>query len=249
MGLFRRRQESSRSAELTSVNEEETEAAPVTPPTVEDMTADEVLAVVRYRLAEESYVRFSPTPPADVVEFAPGIVRHLVLDLPDSVETVPAQVLLDKAPILALREAAEANTRAVLDEAWQVDHAGEGAGAVHLIVGESLFTATLALYLPELVTRIAHDADLDAGIIFAVPSRHQLGLHVPVDAAAVRDILPALSRYASHGYDEGAGPISPQLYYWHDDTISVLSSTDTSSSSASITPNGPLLALLGDTPV
>lgn len=218
----------------------------VTPVAPEDMDAAQMRAAVRLRLAEESYVRGMPETPAACEVVAPGLVRHLVLETEHAVVPVTEDVVARVLPVTEAVAAAETNTTTLLDGLdLESETFGEGARAVRVVFSPSPFTATGALDLPRMLRRVDPDADLTRGVVFAVPTRHQIVVHVPTEPDAVRDVLPVMLRFAGTAYDEGAGPIGPELYTWQDGRIDALTSPGPDGR-VQITPTGALAEFLGE---
>jgi hypothetical protein len=86
-------------------------------------------------------------------------------------------------------------------------------GTVDVLVGASVFTASLVLVVDEVVARYGYRVDPDVGLLVAVPHRHQLAFHVPSDGAVVA-AMNALVRLAGAGYRDAPGAVSPDVYWW-----------------------------------
>ncbi|GAB48623.1 hypothetical protein [Mobilicoccus pelagius] len=210
----------------------------------EDMTRRQMLEALRLRLAEESYVRGMPQQPAACEPVAPGLVRHLVVETPDALLPVSADVVTAVVPLEEAVTAATEATRTLAERTrLESEIYGEGSGAVRVVFSESPFTATFALDLPGVVDRLDPGADLSRGIVFAVPTRQQIVYHLPTDPESVRAVLPVMLRFAGTAYDEGAGPVSPELYTWQDGHIDALTAPGRDGR-VEITPTGALTAFL-----
>lgn len=140
-------------------------------------------------------------------EALPGVLELLALDLPDSVATFNDEQVA-KHGLDRLRVAGLANLRREeADERATYD-------GVEILVG-SMFMASTALVLRDVVLRTTGEAHLPNGVLVAMPFRHQLLYHVPRDSGVV-DALNAMAGNAAAGYDAEVGPISPHVYWWHD---------------------------------
>lgn len=140
-------------------------------------------------------------------EALPGVLELLALDLPDSVATFNDEQVA-KHGLDRLRTAGFANLRREeADERATFD-------GVEILVG-SMFMASTALVLRDVVLRTTGEARLPNGVLVAMPFRHQLLYHVPRDTGVV-DALNAMAGNAAAGYDSEVGPISPHVYWWDD---------------------------------
>jgi hypothetical protein len=92
---------------------------------------------------------------------------------------------------------------------------------VRAMTGDSYFVASNLLLLRDFVT---DDAPL--GVIAAVPNRHTLLWHVIGDANSLR-ALDAMVVMAANLHGEGPGAITPNLYWWRDDTLRTLPTRET----------------------
>lgn len=135
----------------------------------------------------------------------PGVVELLALDLPDSVATFTDDHVA-RHGLARLREAGLRNLRREEAED-RVTHEG-----VEILAG-SMFQASTALVLRDVVLRTTGEASLPNGVLVAVPFRHQLMYHVPRDDGVV-PALNAMVGIAAHSYGTEVGPISPHVYWW-----------------------------------
>lgn len=173
---------------------------------------DELRALLRVRLIPESELAAAPVPTVHRVVL-PHVAALLVLDLPDRLVVVTPE---------RATELADGETR---DELWELaeqqvrdhDHPDidveEPADGVPIMVlsSPSYFGATHVLWADRFL-----DAPPD-GLLLAVPHRHLVLVHGVRDAGA-QVALPNLALLARHHHDQGEGPVSPWLYWWHDET-------------------------------
>lgn len=157
---------------------------------------------------------------------ATDLAEVLNLDLPSTV----AYFTDDRVSGLgydALREAGLGNLSAVpIDEHKTLEHNG---GTVEVMLGESMFTASLLLVLEHVLGRYGLTADPDLGVFAGVPNRHQLDFHVVADARAIPS-LSTLAAFTAAGYRDSAGVVSPNVYWWRPSGLSRIST---------LTPDGP----------
>lgn len=209
----------------------------------DDLSDDDYLAALRMRLVEaESVASLDGFDHA--LPWAETVVRLPVVDLPETVATPPASELRRHGELGPLLDRAFRNTAALVDTeellAERVEHEGH---AFTCVLGDSFFTASLALVLPDLVHRFEPDADLSGGVIFSVPFRHQLNFKVVRTGADVTDALLLLPRFSVAGFEDSPGPLSPHVYLWRDGEVSQL--TRISAGSIDVVP-GPYLESLLD---
>jgi hypothetical protein len=194
--------------ELTREHAERIVRAVDAPPPFETMSQQEVLAATYPRviaaadvLPEMAYAR----------EVAPGLVEVLNLDLPDTVAFFLDPHVERFGPVGDLRRAGLANVRRVqADEHEILEQQG---GRVHALLADSMFMASAMLVLPEVTGRYEPAPDPDLGIFFALPFRHQLDFHLVRDRSAIPS-LQLLAHFAAAGYQDAAGAITPEVYWW-----------------------------------
>ena len=111
------------------------------------------------------------------------------------------------------------------------------------MLGDSFFTASFVLFLPELVHRFQPGADLERGVVFSAPYRHQVNFRVVDSATAALDALLLIPRFTVLGFEDSPGPLSPHTYLWLDGEVVPL--TRLAEGGLSVVP-GPLEPLLGE---
>jgi hypothetical protein len=149
------------------------------------------------------------------------------VDTPTTVLTVPLAKLEACAPRAVLVDQGWRNTRALLDTEELVADRVEHDGCwFTCILGDSFFTASLALMLPDVATRFEPDVDHGRGIIFAIPYRHQLNFRVVTDAESAFAGLMVIPRFAALGFSDSPGFISPHTFLWRDGAITCLTEFD-----------------------
>jgi hypothetical protein len=146
-----------------------------------------------------------------------GLCALLTIDLPTSVRSLSDDEVerLGGADLLA--EVGAGNLRALPLDRVERHEAGEGV--VHLLLGQSYFTASRALVLDHLLATVAGAERPAEGVLLAAPHRHALALHV-VEGPGLMRALAMLGRYAAEGYAGSPGAVSPRVWYvqhgrWH----------------------------------
>jgi hypothetical protein len=90
------------------------------------------------------------------------------------------------------------------------------------VTGQSVYTASLALILPDVLGRLDDAAPGPHGVLACVPAHRQLAVHVIRDMS----LLPSLhlmAGFAINLYDSGAGPLSPSVFWWRAGTWKTVS--------------------------
>jgi hypothetical protein len=156
----------------------------------------------------------------------PDLAEVFNLDLPETVayftDAHVASLGYD-----ALREAGLSNLRAVpVDDHRTLER---GGGTIEVLLGESMFTASLLLVLEHVLDRYGLKADPGLGVFVGVPNRHQLDFHVAADARAIPS-LNTLAAFTAAGYRDSAGVVSPSVYWWRPSGLRRIST---------LTPDGP----------
>jgi len=93
---------------------------------------------------------------------------------------------------------------------------------LHVLTGESPFTASTLLVLPEVLHRVTGTAAYPDGVLVAVPYRHQLAFS-PVEGGSLLAALEALVPFAAKGFADGVGAVSPFVFWWHDGALTQVS--------------------------
>jgi hypothetical protein len=127
----------------------------------------------------------------------------------------------------ALRAAGLANLVASPFGEW-ARHPLTGGGEVIVVRGDSGFTASRALVVPDVLRRTiggGEEIPLPHGALVCLPDRHTLGLH----PLGHRNVLRAVSWLTLLGLDDfpcAPYPASPHLHWWHDGVLEQVSSSD-----------------------
>jgi hypothetical protein len=156
----------------------------------------------------------------------PDLAEVFNLDLPATVAYFTDEHV-NRMGYDALREAGLSNLSAVqVDERRRLE---QGGGAVEVLLGESMFTASLLLVLERVLDRYGLKADPELGVFVGVPNRHQLDFHVVADARAIPS-LNTLAAFTAAGYRDSPGVVSPSVYWWRPSGLKRISA---------LTPDGP----------
>ncbi|GHH81104.1 hypothetical protein GCM10018781_62980 [Kitasatospora indigofera] len=153
---------------------------------------------------------------------ATGLLEALALDLPDSVRLLTDQDVA-RAGLDALRTAGRAN---LLAEPAEHEVIATPSGAtLHSVSGPSLFVASKALVLADLVRSLTGREVPEHGVLFTVPSRHLLVFHPVADRHAVGAVND-LAAFGLGAHQDNPGPLSPRLYWWHQGAVTCLTRID-----------------------
>ena len=163
-------------------------------------------------LLDRTYLRLydaAGLPPVDWLSYGrepfPGVRELLALDLPDTVSMFNDD-RVRRHGLEVLREAGLRNLRRVVPD-QHTEYEG-----VQLLVG-SVYVASTALVLDEVVRRTTGEQELPNGVLVAMPFRSQLLYHVPRDQSVIES-LNAMASLATNGYADEVGPLSPHVYWW-----------------------------------
>jgi hypothetical protein len=169
---------------------------------------------------------------------APGLVAILAVDLPTSVATVPRDVVRDWPPADELHRIALDGVRAEAPpERQEIDVRG---AKLLVEVGESFFTASRLLLLPEVLDLAGAD-----GVLVAVPTRHSLAVHLIRDTTVLQ-ALPSLAALARNMAQAGPGTISPAVYWWHAGAMTVIPTEIDAGDHVTILPPAAFIELLNE---
>jgi hypothetical protein len=141
---------------------------------------------------------------------APSLVEVLNLDLPTTIAYFSDERVAEFG-YETLRHAGLSNLRAVkVDEHQTLEQNG---GTIEVLLGESMFTASLLVLIEHVLGRYHLTANPDLGVFVGVPNRHQLAFHVLTDASAIPS-LNMLVAFTAAAYRDSAGVLSPDVHWW-----------------------------------
>lgn len=193
------------------------------PDPLQTMSDEQVLASVFVRLYAADGLPEGMTG-SYAEELAPGLLELLTVDLPESVAVLRDEDVQRFGGAPRLRQAGLRN----LSQVGDLDHdvlRREDGTRLDVVMGDSFFTASLALVLPELVRRTTGETQLDDGVLVCMPFRHQIAFHVVRDGSVV-PTLSTMASFALSGYEEAPGPLSPWVYWWRAGMWTQLSGSD-----------------------
>ncbi len=139
----------------------------------------------------------------------------------------------------AVFDAARANVRAAA--ALEAERFTIDGTELIALFGTSHYTATHVLWLSEHLAAVPGYADAN-GALVVLPHRHLIAVH-PIESAAVVDAAGTLLRFAARQFETCPGPISDQLYWWHDGALHRLPS-DSVGETLQVFPSDRFAALL-----
>lgn len=180
------------------------------PDPFDELSEDAVAAQTYARLyPEDAMPSFDGFPHR---EFVPGVVELLALDLPETVTVYNAE----HAARLGGWERLHAHGMRNLED-LPVEHLeqldGPGGSTFHVLLGDSVHTASRALLLPGLASTLAGQEDAGHGWLMCIPNRHQLAWHMVRDATVI-PVVSALAHFAELGHADAPSPLSPHVYWW-----------------------------------
>ncbi|CAM3854614.1 hypothetical protein ACXYTP_14085 [Tsukamurella ocularis] len=217
--------------------------APLLRPT-EDPTGDELETRIVARLLDVSVGSGDPRLTFDYgLHWQPGVAEILVVDHPDHVSMLGDGSVRDLAPLGPWYDRARRNLfRELTETAVRVETVEHDGHRFQCALSESVYTASGALLLPDLLPRWGPGIDLRGGVLFAVPFRNQLAFAACSDAASALGGLMLLPVFAANGYSDGVGPVSPNVYYWRDGVVTQISSI--AEDALTVTPPPELLEMI-----
>ena len=118
---------------------------------------------------------------------------------------------------------ARANTRKVI-EPWHVGvQELAGGSRVSLVVAESSHGASPALFVEDLLPAPAPN-----GVLVSVPQHDTTMIHLITDRQQTAEAVPWMVARTAQMFGELPHPVSPDVYWWRDDSLSVLAVDRTS---------------------
>lgn len=180
---------------------------------LEDVADPELEQSLYLRLVEATSVA-DPDTLGYARAIAPGLLEVLSVDLGEALATPTREELRGRGTIGGLVALGRHNLKALLaDETVRAETVGQpNRGAYTAVRGESVFTASLALALPETIARFSGDDDWGRGVLVAVPSRREL-LYRAIDASDARLALEAMLEAAVLGFHRDVGRLSPDVFW------------------------------------
>jgi hypothetical protein len=184
------------------------------------LDVDDVEEIGREQLERSTYLRLQPAAISDVStqptapSVVDGLVTLLAVDLPSTVVTPAEEFWEPRGGVEEWRAIGTRNLSGLIgSDQVQLGRVSDDDYDFQVLTGDSFFTATLALLLPQVLA--AYGGGSAQGVLLAVPFRHQLAWR-PIDGPGVVSTLDAMVRFAVLGHADGAGPVSPHLFWVHD---------------------------------
>lgn len=146
-------------------------------------------------------------------EFVPGVVEVLALDLPEAVAVYNHERASRMGGWEALHAHGLRNLRSLPAEHLETLDA-PGGGSFHLLLGDSVHTASRVLLLPELASTLAGHQDHGHGWLMSIPNRHQATWHMICDATVI-PVVQAMAHFARVRHADAPSPVSPYVYWWN----------------------------------
>jgi hypothetical protein len=168
----------------------------------------------------------------------PGLVEGLVVDFPDAVSWLRDSEVERFGGLARLREAGLANLRALPVEQRRHMAAPDGA-TFEVLLGESVYTASRVLVMPDLLAQLLGPVDARHGVLAAIAARNQVAIHVISGRSAVPS-LRLMARFALTGFADGTGPLSPDVFWWRDGTWTQITTAE-NDGTISVLPNPDLM--------
>ncbi|MCU1593003.1 MAG: hypothetical protein JWO12_395 [Frankiales bacterium] len=182
------------------------------PSVLDTMTEKELHALVYPRLYERSGM-----PPEGftsyAVEFSDDVLEILNVDQPETVLVLDDETVQRFGGRTALRKPALKNLLGLLPRVEVEQVRSEKGLRLDVVTSDSMFTATLALVMPELLQHLGM-LPVPYGVFVCMPFRFQIAVHDIRDRSAVAS-LNAMVGFALSGFHDGIGPLTPHVFWWH----------------------------------
>jgi hypothetical protein len=180
---------------------------------LEDMSEQQLTRDTYLRLVEADAIP-DPAWHEGARRLGEGLLVLPSVDLPDTVTTPQRSAWDAHGGVERWEQVGTANLRSLLhsDDVVHELVRPEGGGDFEVVMGDSFFTASLALLGDELVQRFTPGVDVDRGLLVVVPFRHQLAWRV-VDGPDAALALNHLFGFAMNGFSDAPGPLAPHVYW------------------------------------
>jgi hypothetical protein len=186
-------------------------ASPVSPESLSDQDFRDRL---RVRLTSREHL--APSVARLAPDLVPGVAEELVLHAPGLMHTVTEAELAPHGSYAEMVAVALEHTQAMVEHVQGITLPEHGPDRVTVVVGPEHFTATLATVLPQVLHHATGEGDWGHGVFVAVPTRAKLMFRV-VDAADAIGSLVRLHKLAQQAFDSEPGPVSPHVWWVHQD--------------------------------
>ena len=186
-------------------------ASPVSP---ESLSHQDFRDGLRVRLTSRDHL--APSVAHLAPDLLPGVAQELVLHAPGLLHTVTEAELAPHGTYDEMVAVALEHTRAMVEHVQGITLPEHGPDRVTVVVGPEHFTATLATVLPQVLHHATDEADWGHGVFVAIPTRAKL-LYRVVDAGDAIGSLVRLHKMAQQAFDSEPGPVSPHVWWVHQD--------------------------------
>ena len=207
-------------------------------PRIEDLTPEQLRAQIRTRILPTNALGSAEIDLSGYARpVADGLWAVLCVDFPETVSYVSPATAARLPDLDEAFRIGQTNTDAEpIDDVHHYDNGLIG------VSGESVFIASKAMNPAALLAQtVGHDAP--HGIVFAVPDRSSVLLHVIEDIGAV-EAIGSLAAVADQVYAESTYTVSPRIYHWYRDTITDIGGVNADRSGITVTPSDDLVAIL-----
>ena len=144
---------------------------------------------------------------------APGVVEVLTFDFADRIVVPPADHLAALGTTEELVRLGRDHLRALIGPRLQRREVHAEDGLTFCFAhGDDYATSSLALVMPAVLDRLEPRANQSRGVALAVPDRAHLAYRTIEGLESVMALGP-MAAFARNGYDDGNGPISPEVYW------------------------------------
>lgn len=180
---------------------------------LEEMTEEQLTRDTYLRLVEAATIA-DPGWHEGARRLGEGLLVVPSVDLPDTVTTPQRSAWDVHGGVERWEAVGTANLRSLLhsDDVEHQTVRPENGGDFDVVLGDSFFTASLALLGEELVQRFTPGVDVGRGLLVAVPFRHQVAWRV-VDGPGAALALNHLFGFAMRGFGDAPGPLAPHVFW------------------------------------
>ncbi len=142
-----------------------------------------------------------------------GLRAVLVADFPQTVTYLTDDHLAGR-DAEALWAAALANLGADSGHEHLEINLSDSDGVIHVWAGDSVYVASQALRLPELLAATELGGEEREGLLVAIPHRNMVAVHIPRDVAQIVAAVTGMANLAVEQFRTAPGAISPNLLWW-----------------------------------
>jgi hypothetical protein len=169
-----------------------------------------------------------------------NLVEVLAFESPDSVAVLRdkdvAEIGLDQLRAAGLENLSDCQ----LNDYDIVDL--PNGGRLHVLSGESVFSASKILVLPEVLRQVLGPREYPNGVLVAAPFRHQFGFS-PVEGPEALTTATVMAEVTLVGFVDGIVPLSPNVYWWKDGELLQISAVD-EDGTVELAEDGPFIELI-----